>query len=365
MAQKRKRASVGIRYSLGSGINVLIYNDKFRPWGKLQGLFTNLPDGDWGIIGCLATEERCVAAFAAMSNARFLSERLFFDLKDKESSIASVRDEIDRKKRANKNDLLHLGLQEEDVFCEDLMAPFSRFDTEIERYLSNLASKNLVIDITSLPKRVFFWIVKKALNCPSSLENIIVTYTEPERYATGQLAENPEEWDALPGFREARRTPSAKKLIIGVGFESLGLPSLVDAGLFSDSEIVFLMPFPAQPNRAHKNWEFVRSIFPNPADGNFVLRRVDNANLPEVYNLLLTLGENGQIPVSFAPFGPKPVSLAMALYASRFDGDDAKTSVYYTQPTFYPPDYSIGIRTVEGQPAVTCYALRIRGQNVY
>lgn len=344
---------------------MLIYNDKFRPWGKLHGLFANLPDGSWGILGCLGTEERCVAAYSAMSNVRNFSERLFFDLKDKESSIAAVREEIDRKKRLNRHALITLGLREEDVFCEDLMAPFSRFDVEIERYLSELASTNLVIDITSLPKRVFFWIVKKALNCPSRLENIIVTYTEPERYATGQLAENPEEWDALPGFREARRASSTQKLIVGVGFESLGLPSLVEAGLFSDSQIVFLMPFPAQPNRAHKNWEFIRSIFPNPADGNFVLKRVDNANLPEVYNLLLTLGENGQLPVSFAPFGPKPVSLAMALYASRFDGDDAKTSVYYTQPTFYPPDYSVGIRLDDGQPAVTCYALRIRGQNIY
>ena len=117
------------------------------------------------------------------------------------------------------------------------MAPFSRFDAEIERYLSQLTSTNLVIDITSLPKRVFFWIVKKALNCPCRLENIIVTYTEPERYAMGQLAENPEEWDALPGFREARRSPSAQKLIIGVGFEFLGLPSLVEAGLFSNLKL--------------------------------------------------------------------------------------------------------------------------------
>ena len=198
---------------------MLIYNDRFRPWGRLHGLFANLPDGNWGILGCLATEERCVAAYSAMSNVRNFSERLFFDLKDKKSSIAAVREEIDRKKRVNRDALITLGLREEDVFCEDLMAPFSRFDAEIERYLSQLTSTNLVIDITSLPKRVFFWIVKKALNCPSRLENIIVTYTEPERYAMGQLAENPEEWDALPGFREARRSPSAQKLIIGVGFE--------------------------------------------------------------------------------------------------------------------------------------------------
>ncbi len=45
-------------------------------------------------------------------------------------------------------------------------------------------------------------------------------------------------------------------------------------------------------------------------------------------------GENFERSV-FTPFGPKSHSLAMCLFASKFDCD-----VYYSQPTHYYPDYS-------------------------
>ena len=41
---------------------------------------------------------------------------------------------------------------------------------------------------------------------------------------------NPEPWDALPGFRVARRQIADLKILVEIGFEPLGLPSLVESG---------------------------------------------------------------------------------------------------------------------------------------
>jgi hypothetical protein len=50
----------------------------------------------------------------------------------------------------------------------------------------------------------------------------------------------------------------------------------------------------------------------------------------------------------------------MCLFASL-----AGHVVYYTQPTVYNPDYSMGIKTWDGTVAAYAYALRLNGANTY
>ena len=128
-----------------------------------------------------------------------------------------------------------------------------------------------------------------------------------------------------------------------------------------------LFPFPTPPDRIRRNWEFVKDLFPHPpsTQNGLQFEHVDGWNVPEVVDLLGRIGANGENHMTLAPYGPKPVSLAMALYASRFSSDENSTAVYYTQPTSYNPDYTTGVKCIRDRLAIHCYAIKRLGQLLY
>ncbi|MNE96388.1 hypothetical protein D3C80_1945870 [compost metagenome] len=92
---------------------------------------------------------------------------------------------------------------------------------------------------------------------------------------------------------------------------------------------------------------------------------MDGINVPEVFDAIGALTDFGERFAILAPFGPKPISLAMALYASRVYTGQEHCSVNYTQPTVYNPDYSSGVKLQRGLPLINSYAIRLNGQNLY
>ena len=76
---------------------------------------------------------------------------------------------------------------------------------------------------------------------------------------------------------------------------------------------------------------------------NDSLIKLDSNNLPDAYDYIMHETSNGQKGVIFAPYGPKPISLAMCIYASKHN-----SAVYYTQPHHYNPNYSSGIKNTFG-----------------
>ena len=172
--------------------------------------------------------------------------------------------------------------------------------------------------------------------------------------------------NTLPGFDGPLRLPErqVRKIVIAMGFEPLGLPDLVVQGEFAGVETHLLFPFPTPPNRIRKNWEFARDLFPKPT-ASLKFQHVDGWNVPDVFDLLSTIGAGGQTQLTLAPYGPKPISLAMALYAGTHDAEPNATAVYYTQPTAYNPRYSTGVRTIGGQAGIHCYAIKRLGKFLY
>lgn len=61
-----------------------------------------------------------------------------------------------------------------------------------------------------------------------------------------------------------------------------------------------------------------------------------------------------------APYGPKPMSVGMAIYATM-----TESPVYYTQPKIYHPDYSAGISILNGRPEIYTYCLKLGGRNLF
>ncbi|MDE0428694.1 MAG: hypothetical protein OXH98_02900 [Caldilineaceae bacterium] len=309
-------------------------------------------------------EDRSIVALQLSRRAWDIADQLMFSIAD--SSESRYFASSTKLTQANRSALVQEGVSPE-VFREhQLLEPFGAIQSAIDEFLDGCVGENLMFDISSMPKKLFFFVVKRAMQLKGKFDNILAVYTEPESYSSKQLAENPQQWSTLPGFDGPRKLPERRRrrIVIAMGFEPLGLPDLVVTGEFSGVGTHLLFPFPTPPDRISKNWEFARDLFPYP-EVSLKFQHVDGLNVPDVFDVLSDIGANGETQVTLAPYGPKPISLAMALYASRHDSGPNATAVYYTQPTAYNPDYSTGVRKVGGEAGVHCYAIKRLGQFLY
>jgi hypothetical protein len=127
--------------------------------------------------------------------------------------------------------------------------------------------------------------------------------------------------------------------IIGVGFVPLGLPDLL-IGQYQNAEVKLLFPHPPGPPNYQRNWEFVRKIVDSyPRLSLNDMQRVHALDMSDAFDKICQITNKGAYKSILAPYGPKPVSLAMALYAI-----EEGSPVYYTQPSYYAADYSSGIK---------------------
>ena len=307
-------------------------------------------------------EFRSIVALQLSRRALEIRDVVMFSLADSEHSRFFA---TSMEKTGMHRDLLLRDGVPAQVFREHrLLAPFGAIQSTVDEFFDACVAENLMFDISSMPKKLFFFVVKRALQRRCQFKNIVALYSEPETYSNEALAENPQQWSTLPGFDGPRRLPrrDKRRIVIGMGFEPLGLPDLV--GQFAGVGTHLLFPFPTPPDRIRKNWQFARDLFGNATD-SLEFRHVDGLNVPDVFDLLGAIGSAGQTQLTLAPYGPKPISLAMALYAGRHDSGQNATAVYYTQPTAYNPEYSSGLKMIGKQAGVHCYAIKRLGQFLY
>ena len=335
---------------------------RFQPWGNIGSILSHLSGKDCAFVGCISMEDRCSSAYRNLSTNLNVTDSLIFIIEDNPSNHYS---RLEEKISKNTDIFLSLGANEDEFIKNRLLDPFSLYQAHIDHFLNNIHVENLVLDITSLPKRVFAYFIKKTRTLEATVKNIIVSYTLPVRYCDSPLAENPQTWAPLPGFHDSIQPQHKRQIVISIGYEPLGLPDLLTSGEFDNARISLLFPFPSSPKRVRKNWKFARNLFPNATHNSLRIERVDCNNLPEIYDTIGKIGDFGESPLILAPFGPKPVSLAMALYASAHSQPEKTTSIYYTQPTVYHPDYSSGVKQSSEGECVNCYCIRINGNDLY
>lgn len=329
----------------------------FRPWGTLNWIMSQLSVvPNWSLLGALGTEERSLAAWRQLNTLGklgFYSLLNIIDVPSRHSALFKQRDS-ERKAEfvANAGDLSK-------VHKLQITAEHFRIVESLKDFLS-AGGEDVIVDITSMPKRFFFPVIrllqKDLFGAP---RNIIVTYSIPERYTRDNLAENFGDWAHLPLFEGNYSAKKATNLVIGVGFEALGLLDRVETSE-AGRRISFLLPFPAPIKAFQRSWELLRRLQEHQPPDSYTVHRVDVRDASDAFDRLLSVTDRGKIMVDLAPFGPKPMSLAMCLYASAVD-----CPVFYTQPTVYHPDYSTGTLVKSGEPEIYAYALRIDGNNLY
>lgn len=325
----------------------------YRPWGDLRWVFSNLPNNKYYFVGCVSPEERCTAAFSELYGK--ITAQSFVEVIDPDPDYAV---ETRLKRQHSLSELEKSGLSiTGDVSKIDLLAREEEICQWIESFVGR---ESLVLDISSLPKRFFFPAVRLLLK-QDSIRDLIITYTLPNAYHDGCIADRPEPWRALPLFGPEEFPEEKYELaLVGVGFLPFGLPDLIKSDFLGAKPFLFF-PFPATPSTYFKTWEFVRKIEDSlPLNANDQLLRVNGMDPSDTFDHICFLTEQNTKKALFAPYGPKPMSLGMAIYATL-----AESPVFYTQPRVYHPDYSSGIRYKNSHPEIYAYCLKLDGRCLF
>lgn len=323
--------------------------DNFRPSGDLTWILKKLPIDKWDVIGCLSFEDRCLGALLDLHQQDKLANVLYFKIVDPPSKDSK---EIAAKLEDNTTKFHAIGRSKNELQQFGLLEPVGKVIEAINSIVTK-SSGNIILDISTFPKRFFFPILKILLQ--QNLNNLLIAYTNPQTYCKDDLSGNPDTWSNLPLFGNVTYPEPALDLaIVGVGFMPFGLPRLLE-GKYSTIPVKFLFPFPPGPPNYQRTWEFMRKI-----ELSFNLKetdkiiKLDSNNLSDAYDYISYECANGKKDVVFAPYGPKPISLAMCLYATKYN-----SPVFYTQPHHYNPNYSSGIKSTFS------YCIRLNSRMLY
>lgn len=325
----------------------------FRPWGKLDWALSLSSPKQWHFVGTIGTEERSLASWEYTKGLGITATELFTEIKDVDSD--KYRDRTSTALAARRNQFISLGGNYRQVERMDIMAEL--FLIKTLAMSAEKAASSVILDITSFPKRFFFPILRTLAGSPK-IQNLLITYTSASSYAPDDepLYENIEPWRALPGF--AGNGTRGAQLVVSVGFlvESLRMY----AGNAQDERINLLIPFPAPLAVLRRTWESVANLEGNHREDRFEKFRVETLDMSAAFDRIRQLAGNPEKPLAFAPFGPKPTSAAMCLYAMQ-----RNSSVQYPQPTVYHPEYSLGIRGNDASNAISAYWVKHDGENLY
>ena len=338
-------------------------NGKLRPWGKPQWLFQmeSIKAKNWFLIGAISTQIRCLSMVRNQVNTFNLSHSAFLEIIDGASDFSDQTATLREANRASFQAEVRADLRE--LHTYGLLEPLRRLQKLVSHWLAGEHRRNIILDVTCLPERFFFPMLRWLLDS-EEVENLIVTCMSPARYTEEDLAYNPQDWAHIPTFGgPVDSTPrTVKRVIVGAGFLPFGLPDLLKKDYTDRNiEVFVLFPFPAAPASVKRSWEFVRKIELDVSlKDDQQLARIGASDLSGCFDRINVITRDGSIPTVFSPYGPKAHSVAMCLKAIQMDAE-----VLYTQPTFYHPEYTTGVSLDDGVPAGYAYALRVDRRTLY
>jgi hypothetical protein len=307
---------------------------------------------NWSILGALSTEDRCLATWSLLRDRAYLAKTRLFEIKDNDSRFT---DQTTAMLELRHREFLNSGGSIHALRSCNLFASPAQIVDEFREFLAQ-SGPNVIVDITSLPKRFFFPLVKQLVE-DTHVENLIASYAIPKSYTSSPLSEGFQEWRALPLFFPADEKDYSV-FIISIGFLPMGLPEQVKQHC-GRMPVKLIFPFPPGPPSYHRSWEFVMDL-ERDLSSSPLLTHVDSRDASLAFDCLAAMTDSGTKPAILAPYGPKPHSLAMCLFATLTD-----SMVCYTQPTVYHPEYSKGVSLKNGNPEIYGYWIRMGGRSLY
>lgn len=330
---------------------------KLRPWGHLKWILDRLGGPNASLLGCFGTEKRSLATWDWLRSSIKLRTVQLLRISDspghryEKLARKRIRERMSEfKKKGGKTSWIQpFGLME---------TPHSQIVEIVDDFIRS-SGDTIVLDVSAMPKRFFFPILKTLL-ARKQVQNLLVSYSLPGSYIVGaKLGEDHNGWEAIPLFAGDYSSIGSDMYVIGVGFEEHGLLEQLqqeDGG----KSIKLLFPFPARPENVRRSWRLVYKIERTRPPEAIEMFQVDAQDSADAFERLTTLTDNGRKKAILAPFGPKPMSVGMCLFAAR-----SNCAVYYTQPTVYHPDYSLDLATSDGIPLIFGYLIRWKGKEFY
>lgn len=325
------------------------------PSGALAPMFRAFMDRrKFVFLGCFSFERRCRAVVEVLGKKTSGCERaVMIEIASPKDAFpdysATIKEKVERNVRELRRRKYVFAHHPVDLLCgEDVML-------DLVDSISGPRVSSVVLDITCFPKRFFCFILKRLL-ISSRIENVLVTYSEvgSRGYALGHLAEDAMTCDYLPGF-SGSFPPRGSTVAICAGFEALGMASLLEIFPEETRNMKLILAFPPNGPGTRRQWTTVRQLTYGRARE---IRREDVEviaawDAEQVYETL-HLWDEEQGGLTLAPFGPKPHTLGMALFAIEHEA-----ALYYSQPKAYNPEYSKGYGTA------WCYVAKWDGRAAY
>ena len=329
---------------------------RYRPWGLLDWLLPKTSVQSWSLLACIGTEERSLVAWETLRRLGVLGFASFVRLLPHgHNRFSQQTAQLFQQRLA---EFRALGGRDQDVSEIELLVRYGDIVDFVDRFLAR-GHSSVALDLSVLPKRFFFPFVRRIMDRRPAVENFVAIYTRPQKYTEGPLSENPAEWDHLPLFSGSPTytQPIPESLVIGVGFEPLGLQAHVEQG---GVPVRLLLPFPSAPEAYRRSWEFARILQKHRDPQHVRLYRTHSFDPSDTFDRLASLTNGGKSRTVLAPYGPKPMSLGMCLFARL-----TETPVYYTQPTVYSPAYSHGVAVEDGSRMTYGYVIRLANQDMF
>ncbi len=321
--------------------------DQPMPWGDIDWLIPKIGRKKWTAVVCSSFEERCTGLSEWISNQNNSSSNHFLlRVQDPPSEyseeIKLLTDQYEGviTSNLNKSQKKTLGLLDEPSVINEFFLDITKTRTSI------------LLDITSMPKRIFLFLIKRLLDS-SKVKDLVICYTGANSYPEGAITQNAQSPSALPGFARENGSQSGGTVIVSVGYMAFDLGDLLEQ---SEGRVLkFLFPFPPASPAYRRNWRLLEKLAPLiPIQTE--IQRINAMDMFAVYKWLVDLYEENGSPMDLIPLGPKPHSLAMALAHLQMDGN---AELIYPQPLAYNPQYSLGVgRNVNGDPRIKAYCLR-------
>lgn len=338
---------------------------KFRPWGRPKWLRTKFGREKWSYIACHGTEKRSAKSLAQFAES---ADEVFW-----------IRIDDPLLGQSEEQDLREKAYDENFKFVQEncaanlnhLRRPLKASLDTIREICSNAGSSgNVVLDITSLPKRWFFPMVRFLVQNPD-VKNLQIIYTKGDMHAES-LSENPETLRVLPTFMSEDDRDDHDFAFVGVGFHTHSMMQLFGEDKALSLQLLF--PFPPGPPGIHRNWKFVQEVEMKVHKDDSLLEKtdpisylhLDSIDVSQTFDAIKIVTEGGEKTSVMAPYGPKPFSLAMCLFAIASErSGKADVPVYYSQPQKYAIDYTRDVAMRREKLDSWAYAVKKDGKYIY
>lgn len=338
----------------------------FRPWGRPAWLREKFSEPAWSVVACLGTEKRSVKS--AINCVRPGDYLTIVRVDDPPTGTEEEVMAMENAYSANSDLLKECCKCDLEVLRGDLKASL---DT-LKALCSNVVEKspNVILDITSFPKRWFFPLVRYFLQ-DAAVKNFQIIYTRGSEHA-GVLSSNPELLRQIPSFTSEDDRTDHDTAFVGVGFHTHSMLELF--GQDKAKSLQLLFPFPPGPPGIQRNWKFVEAVElkvekdESLSDGQEAINylQLDACDVSQVFDTLCFITNNGNKTSIMAPYGPKPFSLAMCLFAVAADiAKRPEVPMWYSQPQRYAVDYTKDAAIRNSELESWAYAIKRNGTFLY